>query len=46
MSAADTAWRESLRGVSIADLVAGMNADYGPGALPVFGAWLTGSPPA
>ncbi|WP_202238376.1 Rrf2 family transcriptional regulator [Actinacidiphila reveromycinica] len=42
MSAADAAWRASLRAVSIADLVAGMNADYGPDALPVFGAWLTG----
>lgn len=42
MSAADAAWRDSLRAVSIADLVDAVNTDNGPGALPVFGAWLTG----
>ncbi|MEU7579830.1 Rrf2 family transcriptional regulator [Streptomyces sp. NPDC041068] len=40
MSAADAAWRESLRGVSIADLVGDVERDSGPEALPGIGAWL------
>ncbi|MFD3700401.1 RrF2 family transcriptional regulator [Streptomyces sp. NPDC058646] len=40
MSAADDAWRASLRGVSIADLVGSVEQDSGPQALPAIGAWL------
>ncbi|MFE2140740.1 RrF2 family transcriptional regulator [Streptomyces sp. NPDC059456] len=40
MSAADAAWRASLRGVTIADLVGSVERDSGPGALPAVGAWL------
>ncbi|MFE7625380.1 RrF2 family transcriptional regulator [Streptomyces sp. NPDC057509] len=44
MAAADAAWRESLRGVSIADLVGSVEESSGPGALPGIGTWLnTGS---
>ncbi|MEV6570197.1 Rrf2 family transcriptional regulator [Streptomyces sp. NPDC051577] len=41
MGAAEAAWRESLRGVTIGDLVASMERDNGPEALPGIGAWLT-----
>ncbi|OAR22778.1 Rrf2 family transcriptional regulator [Streptomyces sp. ERV7] len=40
MSAADAAWRASLRGVSIADLVGTVERENGPEALPGIGAWL------
>ncbi|WCD90722.1 HTH-type transcriptional regulator IscR [Streptomyces xanthophaeus] len=40
MSAADAAWRASLEGVSIADLVGSVEQDSGPEALPAIGAWL------
>lgn len=40
MSAADAAWRASLRGVSVADLVGSVERDSGPEALPGIGAWL------
>ncbi|GHC77145.1 RrF2 family transcriptional regulator [Streptomyces flavofungini] len=40
MAAADDAWRASLRGVSIADLVGSVEQDSGPEALPTIGAWL------
>lgn len=41
MSGAEAAWRESLRAVSIADLVRDVAADSGPAALPAVSAWLT-----
>ncbi|MFB6808194.1 RrF2 family transcriptional regulator [Streptomyces sp. NPDC056387] len=40
MWAADAAWRASLQGVTIADLVGSVERDSGPGALPAVGAWL------
>ncbi|PKV83448.1 hypothetical protein BX283_0952 [Streptomyces sp. TLI_146] len=40
MAAADAAWRASLRGVSVADLVGSVERDSGPEALPGIGAWL------
>ncbi|GGO48747.1 MULTISPECIES: RrF2 family transcriptional regulator [Streptomyces] len=40
MGAADAAWRASLQGVSIADLVGDVDRDSGPEALPSIGAWL------
>ncbi|MFF1381877.1 RrF2 family transcriptional regulator [Streptomyces sp. NPDC058308] len=40
MGAADAAWRASLRGVSIADLVGSVRRDSGPEALPRIGEWL------
>ncbi|MEU6631370.1 Rrf2 family transcriptional regulator [Streptomyces parvus] len=44
MGAADEAWRASLSGVTIADLVVSVEGDSGPGALPTVGAWLDGGP--
>src|SRR6478735_4495912 len=44
MDAADRAWRASLGAVSIADLAAGMDEDYGAGALAPVREWLR--PPA
>ena len=44
MGAADAAWRASLASVTIADLVASVQGDSGPEALPRIGAWLSGSP--
>jgi len=41
MTAADTAWREALRAVSIADLVQDVASDSGPSALARISAWLT-----
>ncbi|KJY37994.1 Rrf2 family transcriptional regulator, partial [Streptomyces sp. NRRL S-444] len=43
MAAADAAWRASLQGVSIADLVGSVERDSGPGALPSIGVWLNQS---
>ncbi|MEV5983256.1 Rrf2 family transcriptional regulator [Streptomyces sp. NPDC052114] len=43
MSAADAAWRASLREVSVADLVGDVAQDSGPEALPRIGAWLNSS---
>lgn len=40
MATAERAWRESLAGVSIADLAGSVSADSGPGALAGVGAWL------
>ncbi len=40
MAAADAAWRASLQGVSVADLVGSVERDSGPEALPAVGAWL------
>ena len=40
MAAAETAWRDALRSVSLADLARDVGSDYGPGALAVYGAWL------
>ncbi|MEV7414830.1 Rrf2 family transcriptional regulator [Streptomyces sp. NPDC089919] len=40
MYAADSAWRASLRSVTIADLVDSVEQDNGPTALPAIGAWL------
>ncbi|MEU0373116.1 Rrf2 family transcriptional regulator [Streptomyces sp. NPDC006283] len=41
MAEADAAWRAALRAVSIADLVRGVDSDYGPGAMAGIRAWLT-----
>lgn len=43
MAGADTAWREALRAVSIADLVQDVGSTSGPAALGRIGAWLTTS---
>lgn len=40
MAAAEAAWRASLGGVSIADLVGTVEQDSGPEALPTIGVWL------
>ncbi len=40
MAAADDAWRASLQGVSVADLVGTVEQDSGPEALPSIGEWL------
>ncbi|MFC9328728.1 RrF2 family transcriptional regulator [Kitasatospora sp. NPDC057015] len=40
MGAADAAWRASLAGVTIADLVSSVESDNGPDALPAIGTWL------
>lgn len=42
MAGAETAWREALRAVSIADLVKDVGTGSGPRALADIGAWLTG----
>ncbi|MFC4949143.1 RrF2 family transcriptional regulator [Pseudonocardia sp. GCM10023141] len=42
MAGAETAWRQSLRSVTIADLARDVDGDYGNGALAVYGNWLTG----
>lgn len=41
MGAAEAAWRASLAGTTIADLVASVEGDSGPDALPGLGSWLT-----
>lgn len=41
MDAADAAWRASLAGVAIADIVTAVEGDRGSEALPGVGAWLT-----
>jgi Rrf2 family protein len=41
MATAEAAWREALRGISIADLARGVDEDYGPTALAGIRAWLT-----
>ncbi|MCT4357535.1 Rrf2 family transcriptional regulator [Streptomyces sp. Je 1-79] len=46
MGAADAAWRASLAATTIADLVASVEGDSGPDALPGVGAWLTAGPDA
>lgn len=43
MTRADTAWREALRAVSIADLVHDVTSDSGPRALTRISTWLTAS---
>jgi len=40
MAAAETAWRDSLRSVSIADLAGAVGSDSGPGTLAAYGSWL------
>lgn len=40
MTAADDAWRASLRGVAVADLAAGMDEQYGAGAMEPVRTWL------
>ncbi|MFJ3927676.1 hypothetical protein [Streptomyces sp. NPDC090022] len=45
MAAAEAAWKASLRGVTIADLVGSVERDNGPEALPAIGAWLDPSAP-
>lgn len=44
MGAAEEAWRASLAAVTIADLVASVEGDSGPEALPRIGAWLNEGP--
>ncbi|MGW0119662.1 RrF2 family transcriptional regulator [Streptomyces sp. NPDC003327] len=41
MGAAEAAWRASLAGTTIADLVATVEDESGPEALPGIGSWLT-----
>ncbi|MEV6169249.1 Rrf2 family transcriptional regulator [Streptomyces sp. NPDC051954] len=41
MTAADAAWREALRAVSIADLVQDVASDSGPDAIARIGTWLS-----
>ncbi|MFF3619196.1 RrF2 family transcriptional regulator [Streptomyces sp. NPDC002467] len=41
MAEAETAWRASLQGVTIADLVGAVDRDSGPEVLPTIGTWLT-----
>ncbi|MHA6757690.1 RrF2 family transcriptional regulator [Streptacidiphilus sp. PAMC 29251] len=41
MAGAETAWREALRAVSVADLAGGVVSDYGPDALSSIGRWLS-----
>jgi Rrf2 family protein len=45
MSAADQAWRGSLRAVSIADLARGVDRDVGPGTLAAMRPWLSAAGP-
>jgi Rrf2 family protein len=40
MTAADEAWRSSLRSVTVADLADAVNADYGPSTLLAVRQWL------
>jgi Rrf2 family protein len=40
MNAADVAWRDALRAVTIADLASDVTADYGDGALDGISIWL------
>ncbi|MFG1805296.1 RrF2 family transcriptional regulator [Streptomyces sp. NPDC049040] len=42
MATADAAWRAALKAISIADLAAGVNDDYGPGAMAGIQTWLSG----
>ncbi|MER5961438.1 Rrf2 family transcriptional regulator [Streptomyces sp. NPDC002057] len=44
MGAAEAVWRASLAGTTLADLVASVDSDSGPDALPNVGTWLTASP--
>ncbi|MFE3109584.1 RrF2 family transcriptional regulator [Kitasatospora indigofera] len=44
MGTADAAWRAALAGITIADLVASVEGDSGPEALPGIGRWLTAGP--
>ncbi|WP_239486692.1 hypothetical protein [Streptomyces durocortorensis] len=40
MARAETAWRETLRSITIADLATDVTSDYGPGALGRISTWL------
>ena len=40
MATAESAWRESLRSVTVRDLVDGVAGDYGKGALSGIADWL------
>lgn len=40
MSAADAAWRAALAAISVADLAADVNADYGPATMSTIARWL------
>lgn len=42
MASAEAAWRDALRAISVADLAAGVDEDYGPSALAGIRTWLTG----
>ncbi|MEU8298988.1 Rrf2 family transcriptional regulator [Micromonospora sp. NPDC048909] len=42
MAGAEAAWRAALQAVSIADLAAGVDEDYGPTALAGIRGWLSG----
>ncbi|MET8291102.1 RrF2 family transcriptional regulator [Streptomyces sp. NPDC048448] len=41
MADAETAWRDALRSVSVADLARNVSSDSGPGALKGISTWLT-----
>lgn len=41
MAGAETAWRNALRSVSVADLARDVVSDYGPDALASIGRWLS-----
>jgi Rrf2 family protein len=41
MSAADAAWRAALRAISVADLAASVNDDYGPSTMASISTWLS-----
>ncbi|MFC1408841.1 Rrf2 family transcriptional regulator [Streptacidiphilus sp. N1-12] len=45
MAAAETAWRDALRAVTVADLAAGVVSDYGPDALGSISSWLSAEHP-
>ncbi|CAM5431898.1 Rrf2 family transcriptional regulator [Streptomyces californicus] len=40
MGRAETAWRETLRSITVADLATDVTSDYGPGALGRISTWL------
>ncbi|WP_433111297.1 RrF2 family transcriptional regulator [Micromonospora sp. CA-246542] len=44
MWTAETAWRDALAGITIADLARDVDVDSGPEALATVRAWLTGDP--
>ncbi|MBM9435649.1 Rrf2 family transcriptional regulator [Streptomyces bryophytorum] len=45
MSAADAAWRATLRAITVADLAASVNDDYGPETMAGISTWLSAPAP-